>query len=193
MKKLSLDYYQTNALDLAPDLIGKILCHQEKDQVLMGRIIETEAYLQDDKACHAYGGKKTQRTAPLFFQGGHIYTYFTYGIHTLFNIVTGPEGNAQAVLIRALDPVQGEETFYQRRFGKGKDQATGYQKKNLLNGPAKLTQALGISLEDNKKTLDGSIYLLDDGFQGPIEATKRIGIDYAQEAVDYPYRFILKK
>ena len=193
MKKLSLDYYQTNALDLAPDLIGKILCHQEKDQVLMGRIIETEAYLQDDKACHAYGGKKTQRTAPLFFQGGHIYTYFTYGIHTLFNIVTGPEGNAQAVLIRALDPVQGEETFYQRRFGKGKDQATGYQKKNLLNGPAKLTQALGISLEDNKKPLDGSIYLLDDGFQGSIEATKRIGIDYAQEAVDYPYRFILKK
>nr|WP_219306814.1 DNA-3-methyladenine glycosylase [Urinicoccus massiliensis] len=64
MKKLSLDYYQANALDLAPDLIGKILCHREKDQVLMGRIIESEAYLQDDKACHAYGGKKTQRTAP---------------------------------------------------------------------------------------------------------------------------------
>lgn len=193
MKKLSLDYYQANALDLAPDLIGKILCHREKNQVLMGRIIESEAYLQDDKACHAYGGKKTQRTAPLFLLGGHIYTYFTYGIHTLFNIVTGPEGNAQAVLIRALDPIQGEETFYKRRFGKDKDQATGYQKKNLLNGPAKLTQALGISLEDNKKTLDGDIYLLDDGYQKPVKTTKRIGIDYAQEAVDYPYRFIVDK
>ena len=66
MKKLSLDYYQTNALDLAPDLIGKILCHQEKDQVLMGRIIETEAYLQDDKACHAYGGKKPRELPPCF-------------------------------------------------------------------------------------------------------------------------------
>ena len=193
MKKIPINYYQGQALDLAPDLLGKILCHQTKGGLLMGRIVETEAYLQDDKACHAYGGKKTQRNAPLFLAGGHIYTYFTYGIHTLFNIVTGPEGNAQAVLIRALEPIQGEETFYQNRYQVKKENASPYQRKNLLNGPAKLTQAMEITLEDNKKTLDGAIYLLDDGYQKPVKATKRIGIDYAQEAVDYPYRFIVDK
>lgn len=192
MKKLSQEYYQKDALTLAQDLMGKILCHKTAQGILMGRIVETEAYLEDDKACHGYQGKKTQRTAPLFLPGGHIYTYFTYGIHTLFNIVSGPEDQAEAVLIRSLLPMQGEEIFYQNRYQVKKEEATSYQKKNLLNGPAKLTQAMEISLEDNTKDLQGDIYLLDDGYRGDLKATKRIGIDYAEEAVDYPYRFIFK-
>lgn len=192
MKKLSQEYYQKDALTLAQDLMGKILCHKTAQGILMGRIVETEAYLEDDKACHGYQGKKTQRTAPLFLPGGHIYTYFTYGIHTLFNIVSGPENQAEAVLIRSLLPIQGEEIFYQNRYQVKKEEATSYQRKNLLNGPAKLTQAMEISLEDNTKDLQGDIYLLDDGYRGDLKATKRIGIDYAEEAVDYPYRFIFK-
>lgn len=192
MKKLSQEYYQKDALTLAQDLMGKILCHKTAQGILMGRIVETEAYLEDDKACHGYQGKKTQRTGPLFLPGGHIYTYFTYGIHTLFNIVSGPENQAEAVLIRSLLPMQGEEIFYQNRYQVKKEEATSYQRKNLLNGPAKLTQAMEISLEDNAKDLQGDIYLLDDGYRGDLKATKRIGIDYAEEAVDYPYRFIFK-
>lgn len=192
MKKLSQEYYQKDALTLAQDLMGKILCHKTAQGILMGRIVETEAYLEDDKACHGYQGKKTQRTGPLFLPGGHIYTYFTYGIHTLFNIVSGPENQAEAVLIRSLLPMQGEEIFHQNRYQVKKEEATSYQRKNLLNGPAKLTQAMEISLEDNAKDLQGDIYLLDDGYRGDLKATKRIGIDYAEEAVDYPYRFIFK-
>lgn len=192
MKKLSQEYYQKDALTLAQDLMGKILCHKTAQGILMGRIVETEAYLENDKACHGYKGKKTQRTGPLFLPGGHIYTYFTYGIHTLFNIVSGPENQAEAVLIRSLLPIQGEEIFYQNRYQVKKEEATSYQRKNLLNGPAKLTQAMEISLEDNTKDLQGDIYLLDDGYRSDLKATKRIGIDYAEEAVDYPYRFIFK-
>jgi len=152
--RLNADFYTRDVLAVAPDLIGKLLCHRHGDMVVKGRISEVEAYRgEQDTACHARAGR-TKRTEVLYMEGGHAYVYLCYGIHYLFNVVTGAEGDPQAVLIRGLADVE---------------------------GPGRLTKALGITLDQNRVDLITSqtLWLEDEGFRPQIEASRRIGIGYA--------------
>ena len=152
-----------------------------------GLIVETEAYSQDEKACHGYGGKITERTKTLFEEGGIGYVYLIYGMYNLFNIVTSEKGRGEAVLIRALEPLNGMQEMINRRRSKGKY--------SLTSGPGKLTIAMGIQLSDNGVDLTGDKIWVEDGKAleaGQIMETTRIGVDYAEEDSQLPWRFYLR-
>ncbi len=147
-----------------------------------GTIVETESYERDDPACHAYAGL-TERTEALFGPPGRAYVYLSYGIHSLFNVVAEPDGDAAAVLIRAIEPTAGLEAMRARR-GRRPD-------RELCSGPGKLTEALGIGLEHNGADLASdpfAILLPDEGWAGEVVTGPRIGI---AKAVDLPWRFCL--
>lgn len=146
---------------------------------LSGYIVETEAYTQDDPACHAYKGV-TNRCLPLTMAAGTIYVYFTYGMHYCLNVVTGQKGRAEAVLIRALQPIEGIDTMKRRRL---QDNVL-----NLCSGPAKLTQALGVSTKHNNKQIgkQSNLFITPGFIPGKIIRTKRIGISAGK---DLPWRF----
>ena len=196
--KLNKKYYQNeDVLFIAKDLLGKILI-TEFDGIKTGGIItETEAYSEIEKGCHAYNKKKTERTKIMFEDGGLSYVYFCYGMHHLFNIVTGKKEMAQAVLIRAIQPTIGIEDMLIRRNKTKVD-------KNLTNGPAKVCQALGITKEhyglhltDNKIWVENNMAVdthSADTYSSvyQITTTPRIGIDYAAEDALLPWRFVLK-
>jgi DNA-3-methyladenine glycosylase len=172
--RLGRDFYARSVHDVARDLVGCLVRHGET----AGRIVETESYHMDEPACHAYVGL-TERTRPLFGPPGHAYVYFSYGIHSLLNAVAEPEGTGAAVLIRALEPVDGLDVMRRRR---GVERAT-----DLCSGPAKLTQALEIGLSLNGSSLiDGPIEVLERESQPRIAIGERIGIT---KAADLPWRF----
>jgi DNA-3-methyladenine glycosylase len=175
--RLRRDFYARPVHDVARDLIGCVVRHGET----AGRIVETESYHMEEPACHAYAGL-TERTRTLFGAPGHAYVYFSYGIHSLLNAVCEEEGVGAAVLIRALEPVDGVDVMRGRR---------GLQRETeLCSGPGKLTQALGIGLSLNGSSLeDGPIVVLDrePGVRGPrVVIGERIGIT---KAADLPWRF----
>jgi len=172
--RLGREFYERSVHDVARDLIGCVVRHGET----AGRIVETESYHMDEPACHAYVGL-TQRTRTLFGPPGHAYVYFSYGIHSLLNAVCEPEGIGAAVLIRALEPVDGVEVMRARR---------GVERtRDLCSGPAKLTQALAIGLSLNDSSLvDGPIAVLEREAQPRIAIGERIGIT---KAADLPWRF----
>jgi DNA-3-methyladenine glycosylase len=172
--RLGRDFYARSVHDVARDLIGCLVRHGET----AGRIVETESYHMDEPACHAYVGL-TERTRPLFGSPGHAYVYFSYGIHSLLNAVAEPQGTGAAVLIRALEPVDGVDVMRRRR---GLERPT-----DLCSGPAKLTQALEIGLSLNGTSLvDGPIEVLERESQPRIVIGERIGIT---KAADLPWRF----
>jgi DNA-3-methyladenine glycosylase len=172
--RLGRDFYARSVHDVARDLVGCLVRHGET----AGRIVETESYHMDEPACHAYVGL-TERTRTLFGPPGHAYVYFSYGIHSLLNAVAEPEGTGAAVLIRALEPVDGLDVMRRRR---GVERAT-----ELCSGPAKLTQALEIGLSLNGSSLlDGPIEVLEREAQPRIAIGERIGIT---KAADLPWRF----
>jgi DNA-3-methyladenine glycosylase len=175
--RLGRDFYASSVHEVARDLIGCVVRHGET----AGRIVETESYHMDEPACHAYAGL-TERTRPLFGPPGRAYVYFSYGIHSLLNAVCEEDGIGAAVLIRALEPVDGIEEMRGRR---GLQPAT-----DLCSGPAKLTQALGIGLSLNDSSLlDGPIAVLDrepGAGQPRVVVGERIGIT---KAADLPWRF----
>ena len=164
MERLSYDFFHRHALEVAPDLVGKLLIHG--DRYL--RISETEAYCGvTDTACHAHKGR-TKRTEVLYADAGTIYIYLCYGMHWLLNLVTGDENDPQAVLIRACVEAP---------------------------GPGKLTKALGITGEYNRKSIlkTTDLWIEDDGFRCEIDAATRIGIGYASEADQARlWRYVLK-
>lgn len=173
---------------VARRLLGKKLCFKTKAGFCSGRIVETEAYAGPwDKASHAYGNKRTPRTEVMFHPGGCAYVYFCYGMHHMFNVVTGPENTPHAVLIRALEPLEGIDLMKARRKN---DTITA-----LTNGPAKLCQALGIDRALNGQSLiSGQLYIEEDGHhpcESEVVAVPRIGIDYAQEHAQLPMRFYI--
>ncbi len=179
-----------DVLSIARAMLGKVIATRTGNSVTAGRIVETEAYRgPDDKASHAYGNRRTARTEVMFGLPGHAYIYLCYGIHHMLNIVTGPANTPHAVLIRALEPLAGKEVMHQRRRVK--------RTADLCSGPGKLTAALAIHTGLNGTDLlhPGSpIQLLDDGHRiadHKIKATPRIGIPYAEEFIDRPWRFIL--
>jgi DNA-3-methyladenine glycosylase len=174
---LGRDFYARSVHDVARDLVGCTLRHG----AAAGRIVETESYHMDEAACHAYAGV-TNRTSTLFGPPGHAYVYFSYGVHSLLNAVAETHGVGAAVLIRALEPLEGLERMRARR---GLERA-----EDLCSGPGKLTQALGIGLDLNGSSLlDGPIELLarDPAARPPrLVLGERIGIT---KAVDLPWRF----
>lgn len=184
-------YLRENVTEIAKDLLGKVLITKHNNKTTSGIIVETEAYNGIfDKACHAYGGKKTKRNKVMYEGGGLSYVYLCYGIHYLFNVVTNQINIPDAVLIRSIIPLDGKTTIFSRISEKS-------MKHGILNGPGKVTKALDINISHNAESLLGNkIWIEDAGikinkekiFEGP-----RIGIDYAGEDALLPYRFYIQK
>jgi DNA-3-methyladenine glycosylase len=185
--KLNEDFYQrTDVVEIARELLGKILYTRVDGVITGGIIVETEAYSWKERGCHAYGARKTARNAIMFEKGGFAYVYLCYGIHFLFNVVTNGKNTPEAVLIRALEPVAGADQMRLRRSFLKNDL-------HLTSGPGKLTKALGIGRSFNGKfLLDDEIWIEDSGTKvAPrnIEASERIGIEYAGDDARLPWRF----
>jgi DNA-3-methyladenine glycosylase len=185
---LSESYYcNEDVVFLAKDLLGKLIQVAHSDGIVSAFITETEAYAGVvDKASHAYNGRRTSRTEVMYQTGGVAYVYLCYGVHYLFNVVTGPENVPHAVLIRGVVPFEGVDLMVARRNLK-----TAHYKG--FNGPGKLTSALGINITHNAARLtNGTIQILDTGIriaENEIITSKRIGVDYAAEDALLPYRF----
>lgn len=194
MEKLTRGFYDRDTVQVARELLGKLLVRRQGTQELVCRITETEAYVgRIDKACHAYGGRRTARTQTLFAPPGTAYVYMIYGMYHCLNFVTEGEGEPAAVLIRGAQTVKNRDIITKNRFGCKWEELTAYQRKNLLNGPGKLCRALDLSRAQNGLDLLGDeLFVLDAPPPGEeIHIGPRIGIDYAQEAVDFPWRFYL--
>lgn len=188
---LPLSYYQNDdVVFLAKDLIGKKICTNINGQFTSAIITETEAYCgRNDKACHANNGKRTNRTEVMFQEGGKAYVYLCYGIHNLFNITTNIDGLADAILVRAVQPLEGKEIMLQRRNKTVFD-------KTLTSGPGVLSKALGIDRSLYAFSLAGPNIWLEETSEKinnkQIVETTRIGVDYAGEDALRPWRFYLK-
>jgi DNA-3-methyladenine glycosylase len=183
---LSRDFYTRPTLDVARDLIGMVLVHATPSGVASGVIVETEAYIGEaDPACHAAPGP-TPRNAPLYGPPGIAYVYLNYGIHHLVNAVTEPEGSPAAVLIRALEPLDGERLMRRRRAGGGR-RAADFAWADLCRGPGNLTRALGITVRHNRLDLTGSTLRIEDRCLAPrpIVWGPRVGI---RVGMDQPWR-----
>lgn len=188
----SFFYQRSDVLGIAKDLLGKVIITEKEEGLTSAIIVETEAYrAPDDKGSHAYGNLRTARTEVMFAAGGIAYVYLCYGIHHLFNVVSGTEGKAHAVLIRAVQPLSGLDIMSQRRLKSQSDI-------NLTNGPGKFTQAMGINISDNTTSLfypsskiriESNDFELsaDDIIEGP-----RVGIAYAGTCANNPWRYRIK-
>lgn len=188
--KLPFSAYQgSDVVQIARNLLGKQLWTNFNNNLTAGLIVEVEAYCgATDKACHAFPDKRTPRTQIMYEPGGVAYVYLVYGMHHLFNIVTNTEGNADAVLIRAIEPVAGEEIMQERRNQR-------LSNKLLTGGPARLTQALGITVAHNKTDLQSNHIWLTEGKYYPekeIVTSTRIGVEYAGKDALLPWRFQIK-
>lgn len=188
MKLNSSFYERDDVLQISRELLGKVLCTNLAGATTRTIITETEAYAGvGDKASHAYGGRRTKRTEPMFGKGGIAYIYLCYGIHHLFNVVTGGIDTPHAILVRAGKPIQGTATMLQRR---GKSRVD----KSLLAGPGSLAKAMGIttaltgqSLLEDQVWIENHQLVVDET---AITTGPRIGVDYAEEDASRPYRFI---
>jgi DNA-3-methyladenine glycosylase len=186
-------YLRDDVVQVAKDLLGKYLVTHFDRQISAGKIVETEAYrAPDDRACHAFGNRRTARTEVMFAEGGRAYIYLCYGIHHLFNVVTGPAGMAHAVLVRAIEPIDNVEFMLKRR---GMDKPHP----KLTAGPGAVTQALGIHTSQSGHSLfdpTGPIWLEDRGeviLEENIIASPRVGVAYAGECAAWPWRFRIKE
>ncbi|HAR86240.1 MAG TPA: DNA-3-methyladenine glycosylase [Clostridium sp.] len=194
-ENLSLDFFRRDARKVAEDLLGKIIVRNYMGYKLTGRIVETEAYVgKIDKASHAYNYKKTTRTEPLFKSAGIAYVYKIYGMYNCMNIVTGCEGDPQGVLIRAIEPIEGIEVMSENRFNKPFTKLKPREILNLTSGPGKLCIALNIDKSLNTHSiLSEELSLYADDFKDfKIVYSKRIGIDYAEEAKDFLWRYYIE-
>jgi DNA-3-methyladenine glycosylase len=191
MKKL--DYYFYNRADvvnIARELLGKVLVTQWDGVVTSGRIVETEAYRGvTDRASHAWNGRRTRRTEIMYDEGGKGYVYLCYGIHHLFNVVTNIKETPHAVLVRAVEPMEGIGIMLQRT-GKKKPDRT------LTSGPGNVSKALGLMVSHSGVSLlEDTVFIADDSYalkKRDIIATTRIGVDYAGEDALLPYRFFIR-
>ena len=198
LTKLSRNFYVIDTLNVAKDLIGKYLIHKKDDVELIGKIVEVEAYKgAEDKAAHSYGNKLTPRTEAMFGPPGHAYVYLIYGMYYCMNIVCEAEGIPNAVLIRALEPIKGQDIMSKNRYSQEYDKLDKRKKINMTNGPGKLCDAMEITINYNKEDLCGSkLYIAhNENYtiqENDIGTSPRINIDYAEEAIHFPWRFFLK-
>lgn len=192
MKQLQKSYFLENdVLSITRNLLGKYVFTCKDGQISGGIISEVEAYNGiDDRASHAFGGRRTNRNEMMYHEGGVAYMYLCYGMHAMLNFVTNQEGIPDAVLIRGIVPTHGEELMLQRT---GKTHISP----DISNGPGKVSKALGLTVSDNGLSLlSETIWLEDRGLHIPdnqIDITPRIGVDYAGEDARLPYRFVLNK
>jgi len=190
-EKINLSRYQDkDVTNIAKLLLGKRLCTNINGALTIGKIVETEAYSGDnDKACHANNQRKTERNQVMFEAGGRAYIYLCYGIHHLFNVVTNVEGKADAVLIRAVEPIEGMETMLLRR-------KMNKLEKRLSSGPGGLSQALGIKTLHYGVQLNDDVIWIENETEIPnseIISTTRIGVEYAKEDSKKPWRYYIKE
>ena len=191
MKKLPIEFYRRdNVFTVAKELLGKILVTKFNGIETSGLIVEVEAYNGEiDKASHAFGGRRTNRTEIMYAHGGVCYVYLCYGIHHLFNVVSNDKDIPHAILIRALEPVKGIEMML-KRTNKEKADHT------LTRGPGNVSKALGIHTKHSGVSLlSKDLYISDDGTKysnKEIVASPRIGVDYAAEDALLKYRFYIK-
>jgi DNA-3-methyladenine glycosylase len=188
---LQRPFYQRDTIAVSKDLLGKILVHESEQGVTSGRIVETEAYRgPEDKAAHSSGGRRTARNDVMFGQKGYAYVYFIYGLYYCFNVTAGDvPGKPEAVLIRSLEPVAGQDIMTKRRGIKQTKVA------DLTNGPSKLCMAMGLSRSQNKTDLTFPPLYIKDAPPIPlydIMEKTRIGVDYAGEWKNKPWRFYIK-
>lgn len=187
--KLPAEFYRRpDVVEIGRDLLGKVLCTRIDDRLTEAVITETEAYAGEcDKASHAWGGRRTRRTEPMYGPGGLAYVYLCYGIHHLFNVVTNVAGTPHAVLVRAALPMTGIDVMLDRRGKVRRDKA-------LMAGPGTTSQALGIHTRMTGTDLGGDrIWIEDRGVSVPpsrVRSGPRIGVDYAAEDAALPYRFV---
>jgi DNA-3-methyladenine glycosylase len=198
MKKLPREFYtRGDTLQIAKELLGKLLVvPTETGERVSAMIVETEAYLGvTDKAAHSYGNRRTKRTETMFAVGGTVYIFFIYGMYFQFNVVVDAKDVPHAILIRAVEPVENIEMMRRRRNAKSKNPAVKTLDKNLTSGPGKLCIALGIGGSFNNENLLGDRIWLEDlktFLASEISTGKRIGIDYAEEFAEKPWRFWVK-
>lgn len=191
LRPLPLSFYRRPAETVARDLLGRYLVHEVDGERLALRLVETEAYLgASDRASHAWGGRRTPRNESLYLAGGHAYVYLIYGLHYCLNAVTGEAGVGSAVLLRAGEPVEGEERMRENR-GWPRVPKPG----ELAGGPGKICQALAIGRDLDGVLLTGPTLYITRG--EPVEdaeivASPRIGVDYAEDAALWPLRFSVR-
>ena len=190
-RKLPREFYtRSNVLTVTRDLLGKLLVVPAADGTrVSGWIVEAEAYRgPKDRASHAFGGRRTRRTETMYRIGGTAYIFFVYGMYNQFNVVTNGEDIPHAILVRAVEPVEGIQLMMERR--------PGQPERNLTNGPGKLCIALGIDRRLDGADLLGSKVWVEEGIGVPrsrIAQGPRVGIDYAEEWIDKPWRFWIKE
>lgn len=183
-------YERDDTKRISKELLGKVLCTRLRGKLTTGMIVETEAYLGViDKAAHSYGGKRTARTEVMFGSAGRAYVYLCYGIHHLFNVVVNQKGVPEAILVRAVEPIEGISTMLHRRN-------MSKPENRLTAGPGAMSQALGISTKLNALSLMGSrAWIEDRGIKikhGRIQASPRVGVAYAEECAAWPLRFRIR-
>ncbi|SDN41317.1 DNA-3-methyladenine glycosylase [Psychrobacillus sp. OK028] len=182
MKPIDGRFFHQPTLELARNLLGNYIVHEHPSGLLIGKIVETEAYMgPEDQAAHSFGNRRTKRTEVMFGEPGLIYTYQMH-THTLINVVSAPEDVPNAILIRAVEPVEGLELMKEFR--------NDLPMKQWTNGPGKLTKAMGISMEHyGSHWTDKPLYMAEGEQPTSISTGPRIGIENSGEAVHYPYRF----
>ena len=193
MIKLEREFYRKSSIQLAQDLIGKLLVHKINGKRISGRIVEVEAYMGiKDKAAHSYAGKRTKRTEIMYGIPGILYVFLIYGMYSCVNVVAGEIDEPEAVLIRALEPIDGLDHMSLNRYKKSYEELSKKEKLNLTNGPGKLCIAMGIDKSSNGVDLcENDFFIEEDEYKSEIISSKRIGIDYAEEAVDFLWRFYI--
>ncbi len=190
-KRLPRTFYERDdVVQIAKELLGKVLCTRFEGEFTSGIIVETEAYNgRTDRACHSFLHGKTERTKIMFGEPGNAYVYLCYGIHHLFNVVTNKQGLADAVLIRGIEPLDGIDTILERRKKTKLVRSVG-------GGPGIASQALGITTKDYGTNLSGELIWIEDrGIKisdSEIIASPRVGVDYAGEDAKLPWRFRIK-
>ena len=187
MKALNQNFFMQDTIQVAEELLGYYLVRKTRGLTLVGRIVETEAYLGlDDPCCHSFNGSYTDRTKTMYLPGGYSYVYFTYGMHHCFNVVTGSKKEPEAVLIRAVQPLKGLSEMQKNRNRK--------QLIDLCSGPGKLCQAFYITKSLNAKNLcqEGDIYIVPGEKARELELDSRVGLPLHEDSAYWFLRFYIK-
>lgn len=196
MEKINREFYERETIQVAKDLLGKLIVKKVENETLVAKIVEVEAYKGlIDKAAHSYGGKITERNKIMYGPAGYSYVYMIYGMYYCMNVVTSVPNNPEAILIRALEPLSGLETMSKFRYGKYYNELKSREIINLTSGPGKLCKAFNITKNDNGVDLCGDNFFIAEPVTKEsfnIVESKRINIDYAEEAKDFLWRFYIE-